>query len=124
MSMGINPSSLMSAISRSTSHTGTWTAEYGEPELHDYKVTFWNRWANESQCVNVRAHDPAEAKAMVWYRHKRRIRQDGTFDPITETEAEDITVAERDDTVLTPGDFAVHELDSTIELIRGWEDGE
>lgn len=91
-------------------------AETDKP-LHDYTVEYWNMFANEWQSVNVLAHSKPEAKAMVWCHCIRT-----TDRVISKSEAEDITVNDYSDTVLTPAEFKEHELDSTIELIRTWEE--
>ena len=91
-------------------------AETDKP-LHDYTVDYWNKFANEWQSIHVRAHSKSEAKAMVWWQYIRT-----TDRVISKDEAEDIKVNDYSDTVLTPAEFKEHELDSTIDRIRTWED--
>lgn len=91
-------------------------AETDKP-LHDYTVEYWNMFANEWQSVNVRAHSKPEAKAMVWFKY---LKVSDT--PITKEDAEDIKVSDYGSTMLTLKEFKEHELDSTIELIRTWEE--
>jgi len=91
-------------------------AEPDKP-LHDYTVDYWNKFANEWQSIHVRAHSKAEAKAMVWCQCIRT-----TDRVISKEEAEDIKVNDYSDTVLTPAEFKEHELDSTIDRIRTWEE--
>lgn len=101
------------------SHTGTWSSDWETPDkpLHDYTVDYWNKFANEWQSIHVRAHSKPEAKAMVWCHCIRT-----TDRVMSKSEAEDIKVNNYSDTVLTLKEFKEHELDSTIELIRTWEE--
>ena len=88
--------------------------------MNDYMVDYWNRFANEWQSVHVQAHNSIEAKAMVWFKYMKPNYPDGIVPPISEAESEDIRVNDYFLHILKPTDFEEHELDSTIEILKKW----
>lgn len=60
---------------------------------------------------------------MVWFTYMKPANNpDGSFKPISEIEADDIHVHDYSGFILKPTEFNAHELDSTIELIKTWDE--
>lgn len=93
-------------------------------ELHDYDVAYFNYWANENQHALVRAKDELEAKLIVWWMYCARHHNDGTVEPITESEASEISVALHSSNPYTLEDanIPVDMYDSAMESLKKWKD--
>lgn len=95
-------------------------------ELHDYDVAYFNYWANENQQAFVRAKDELEAKLIVWWMYVARHHGDGTVEPITETEASEISVTLHSSNPYTLEDANIPAdmYDSAMESLKKWKDAD